>query len=83
MQATFFASQSAFRNWLAKRHSASRELWVGFYRKESGKGGITYPQALDEAFCYGWIDGMRRAVDNSSYFAHSLRGIKYNHLVGG
>jgi len=42
-------------------------LWVGFHRKESGKGGITYPQALDEALCFGWIDGLRQRVDDTSY----------------
>ena len=61
MKPTFFASQSAFRSWLEKHHAEIRELWVGFYRKESGKGGITYPEALDEALCFGWIDGLRKA----------------------
>ena len=63
----FFRSQAAFRRWLAKHHSEIREFWVGFYRKESGKGGITYPEALDEALCFGWIDGLRKAVDDASY----------------
>ena len=42
-------------------------MWVGFYRKESGKGGITYRQALDEALCFGWIDGLRKSVDETGY----------------
>jgi uncharacterized protein YdeI (YjbR/CyaY-like superfamily) len=67
MKPRFFASQSAFRKWLEQHHAETRELWVGFCRKESGKGGITYPQALDEALCFGWIDGLRKAVDDSSY----------------
>jgi len=67
MKPCFFASQSAFRRWLERHHAEVRELWVGFYRKESGKGGITYPQALDEALCFGWIDGLRKTVDDSSY----------------
>jgi uncharacterized protein YdeI (YjbR/CyaY-like superfamily) len=67
MKPTFFVSQSAFRKWLEKHHADARELWVGFFRKESGKGGITYPEALDEALCFGWIDGLRKAVDDSSY----------------
>jgi len=67
MKPRFFASQSAFRKWLEQHHAETRELWVGFYRKESGKGGITYPQALDEALCFGWIDGLRKAVGDSSY----------------
>ena len=67
MNPKFFASQSAFRRWLERYHVEVRELWVGFYRKESGKGGVTYPEALDEALCFGWIDGLRKALDNSSY----------------
>jgi uncharacterized protein YdeI (YjbR/CyaY-like superfamily) len=63
----FFCSQSAFRKWLEGHHDQSRELWVGFYRKESGKGGITYRQALDEALCFGWIDGLRKSVDETGY----------------
>jgi len=67
MKLTFFRSQSAFRRWLEKHHGEARELWVGFFRKESGKGGITYPEALDEALCFGWIDGLRKRVDEASY----------------
>jgi len=67
MKPTFFTSQSAFRKWLKTHHAEARELWVGFFRKQSGKGGITYPDALDEALCFGWIDGLRKAVDDSSY----------------
>jgi len=48
-------------------HAEVRELWVGFFRNESGKGGITYPEALDEALCFGWIDGLRKRVDVASY----------------
>ncbi len=66
MKPRFFASQTAFRRWLNQHHGEVRELWVGFYRKESGRGGITYPEALDEALCFGWIDGLRKAVDGSS-----------------
>jgi uncharacterized protein YdeI (YjbR/CyaY-like superfamily) len=67
MKPRFFTSQSAFRSWLKRHHSKTRELWVGFYRTESGRGGITYPEALDEALCFGWIDGLRKSVDDSSY----------------
>ena len=67
MKPRYFASRSAFRSWLEQHHAEVRELWVGFYRKESGKGGITYPQALDQALCFGWIDGLRKSVDYSSY----------------
>ena len=67
MKPTFFRSQSAFRRWLEKHHGEVRELWVGFFRRESRKGGITYPEALDEALCFGWIDGLRKRVDEASY----------------
>ncbi len=64
---TFFRTAAAFRRWLAKYHARSPELWVGFHHRGSGKGGITYPEALAEALCFGWIDGMRRNWDQSSY----------------
>ncbi len=67
MEPEFFRTQAAFRSWLASHHTEVRELWVGFHRKQSGKSGITYPEALDEALCFGWIDGLRMAVDDSSY----------------
>jgi len=63
----FFSAQSAFRAWLESQHDTTRELWVGFYNRQSGEGGITYPEALDEALCFGWIDGLRKRVDDSSY----------------
>jgi uncharacterized protein YdeI (YjbR/CyaY-like superfamily) len=64
---TFFRSAAAFRTWLAAHHATGRELLVGFYHRGSGKGGITYPEARDEALCFGWIDGVRRNFDVSSY----------------
>ena len=63
----FFRTQAEFGRWLAKHHAHTNELWVGFYRKDSGKGGITYAQALDEALCYGWIDGIRKKLDDESF----------------
>jgi uncharacterized protein YdeI (YjbR/CyaY-like superfamily) len=63
----FFRSRQAFRAWLEKHHDAARELWVGFYNKASGKGGLTYPEAVDEALCFGWIDGVKKRVDEASY----------------
>jgi uncharacterized protein YdeI (YjbR/CyaY-like superfamily) len=64
---TYFASAAAFRGWLAAHHTKERELLVGFYHVGSGKGGITYPEARDEALCFGWIDGVRRNFDTNSY----------------
>lgn len=67
MQPTFFKTPATFRRWLARHHGDTAELLVGFYKKESGKGGITYSEALDEALCFGWIDGVRRSRDEVSY----------------
>jgi uncharacterized protein YdeI (YjbR/CyaY-like superfamily) len=64
---TFFASQAAFRAWLQKHHASKDELLIGFYKKASGKGGLVYKQALDEALCFGWIDGKVRGVDEHCY----------------
>lgn len=55
------------RRWLEKNHATARELWVGFYKKGSGRASVTYPEALDEALCFGWIDGVRKTVDAASY----------------
>jgi uncharacterized protein YdeI (YjbR/CyaY-like superfamily) len=60
----FFRSPAEFRKWLEKNHDRESELLVGFYKKSSGKRGITYEEALDEALCFGWIDGVRRSVDD-------------------
>jgi uncharacterized protein YdeI (YjbR/CyaY-like superfamily) len=62
-----FRTAAAFGTWLDKNHAEATELLVGFYKKDSGKGGITYGEALDEALCRGWIDGVRRKVDEDSY----------------
>ena len=67
MPVKFFKSPSAFRKWLSANHSNSKELWVGFYKKSSGKPSITWPESVDEALCFGWIDGLRKNVDEESY----------------
>jgi uncharacterized protein YdeI (YjbR/CyaY-like superfamily) len=64
---TFFETPAAFRRWLEKHHATEKELWVGFYKVKSGKGGMVYRQALDEALCFGWIDGVLRSIDDESY----------------
>jgi uncharacterized protein YdeI (YjbR/CyaY-like superfamily) len=61
----FFTSQSAFRDWIEKNHAKATELLVGFHKVGSGKGGLTYKQALDEALCFGWIDAVRRGGETS------------------
>ena len=63
----FFKSAAEFRSWLARNHSSASEVWIGFYKKDSGRTGITYSEALDEALCFGWIDGVRKKVDAISY----------------
>jgi len=67
MKPTFFASSSELRQWLAEHHAETKELWVGFYKKSSGKPSITWPEAVDEALCFGWIDGVRKSIDDVSY----------------
>ncbi len=62
-----FKSGAEFRRWLEANHASSTELLVLFYKKDSGKGGITYAEALDEALCFGWIDGVRTGVDATRY----------------
>jgi uncharacterized protein YdeI (YjbR/CyaY-like superfamily) len=64
---TFFRSALEFRRWLEENHPRTQELLLGFRRKDSGKPSITYPEALDEALCFGWIDGVRKRFDESSY----------------
>jgi uncharacterized protein YdeI (YjbR/CyaY-like superfamily) len=63
----FFKTPSDFRKWLSANHTKSKELWVGFYKKSSGKPSITWPESVDEALCFGWIDGVRKRVDDESY----------------
>lgn len=62
-----FPSQAAFRAWLEKHHARVPELWVGFWNKASGRKGLTYSQAVDEALCWGWIDGVKKKVDSERY----------------
>lgn len=63
----FFKTPAEFRKWLENNHATSAELWLAFYKKGSDRPSITYSEALDEALCYGWIDGVRKAVDDISY----------------
>ena len=63
----FFPTPAAFRAWLEKHHETARELLVGFYKKDSGTPSITWPESVDEALCFGWIDGVRRSLGPDSY----------------
>jgi uncharacterized protein YdeI (YjbR/CyaY-like superfamily) len=67
MTAHYFTSPAEFRRWLAAHHATERELLVGFYKKASGKPGISYKDAVDEALCFGWIDGVKKRVDEIRY----------------
>jgi uncharacterized protein YdeI (YjbR/CyaY-like superfamily) len=64
---TFFPTPSAFRTWLEAHHDKFRELFVGFHKKHSGKPSITWPESVDVALCFGWIDGVRKSIDEASY----------------
>jgi uncharacterized protein YdeI (YjbR/CyaY-like superfamily) len=63
----FFPTPAHLRRWFDRYHQSSRELWVGYYRKASGKPSVTWQQSVDEALCVGWIDGIRKSVDDVSY----------------
>jgi uncharacterized protein YdeI (YjbR/CyaY-like superfamily) len=63
----FFRTPAAFRAWLDANHARATELLVGFHRKDSGRASLTWPESVDEALCYGWIDGVRRSIDEHSY----------------
>jgi len=63
----YFATPAAFRAWLEAHHATSTELLVGFYKRGSRKPSITWAESVDEALCFGWIDGVRRSVDDDRY----------------
>jgi uncharacterized protein YdeI (YjbR/CyaY-like superfamily) len=63
----FFASPEAFRRWLEKHHGSRKELLVGFHKVHTGKPSLTWPQSVDAALCYGWIDGLRRSLGDEAY----------------
>lgn len=67
MTPIFFPTQHFFREWLEKNHDKETELLVGFYKVNSGKPSMNWSQSVDEALCFGWIDGVRRSVDADSY----------------
>ena len=67
MKLKFFSQQSDFRKWLEKNHKTETELLVGFHKVDSAKPSMTWSQSVDEALCFGWIDGVRRSIDKESY----------------
>jgi uncharacterized protein YdeI (YjbR/CyaY-like superfamily) len=67
MKPIFFAKQSDFRKWLEKNHKKETELLVGFHKVDSGNPSMTWSQSVDEALCFGWIDGVRKSIDKDRY----------------
>jgi uncharacterized protein YdeI (YjbR/CyaY-like superfamily) len=67
MKATFFRSGADFRRWLEEHSASSTELWVGYFKAGSGKASVTWPESVDHALCYGWIDGVRKRIDAGRY----------------
>ena len=63
----FFETPEQFRAWMHAHHASAAELWVGFHKVGSGRPSITWPQSVDEALCVGWIDGIRKRIDQDSY----------------
>lgn len=63
----FFATPAKFRAWLKKNHQRVPLLWVGFHKKATGRPSITWPESVDQALCFGWIDGLRKGIDDASY----------------
>jgi uncharacterized protein YdeI (YjbR/CyaY-like superfamily) len=67
MNPVFFATPADFRAWLERHHDHAQEIWVGYHKKASGRPSITWPESVDEALCFGWIDGVRKSIDADSY----------------
>jgi uncharacterized protein YdeI (YjbR/CyaY-like superfamily) len=63
----FFKSPAEYRVWLERNHETAKELWIGFYRKATGKPSLTWEQVVDESLCFGWIDGIRKSIDDESF----------------
>jgi uncharacterized protein YdeI (YjbR/CyaY-like superfamily) len=63
----FFPTLADWHDWLKENHAHEQELWVGFYKRDSGRPSITWPESVDGALCFGWIDGVRKSIDAVSY----------------
>jgi uncharacterized protein YdeI (YjbR/CyaY-like superfamily) len=63
----FFRSPAEFRQWLERNHDRAAELWIGFWKKATGKPSLTWQECVDELLCFGWIDGVRKSVDGDTY----------------
>lgn len=67
MDPIFFPTPADFRTWLEANHDKVSELWVGYYKKSTGKPSMNWPESVDQALCFGWIDGVRKSIDAESY----------------
>lgn len=67
MGINFFKTPADFREWLEKNHLKEKELIVGYYKKDTGRPSMTWPESVQQALCFGWIDGIRRSIDDQSY----------------
>jgi uncharacterized protein YdeI (YjbR/CyaY-like superfamily) len=67
MNPIFFTTSAEFIAWLEAHHEEARELWVGYHKKGTGRPSMIWPEAVDAALCFGWIDGIRKSVDVDSY----------------
>lgn len=67
MKTVFFGNSAEFRKWLEVNHQTEKELLVGYYKVGTGKPSMTWSESVDEALCFGWIDGVRRSIDDESY----------------
>ena len=64
---THFETADAFRAWLEQHHDCADELWVGYWKKSTGRSSVTWEETVDEALCFGWIDGIRKRIDDEAY----------------
>jgi uncharacterized protein YdeI (YjbR/CyaY-like superfamily) len=79
MDPSFFPTPADFRAWFAEHHESATELWVGFHKKGTGKPSITWPESVDQALCFGWIDGIRKSLDADSYVIRFTRRQRRSH----
>ena len=66
-KARFFSSPEELRRWFEKHHATEKELWIGYYKRGTGRKGVSYLEAVEEALCFGWVDGQVRSLDDRSY----------------
>ena len=66
-KAKYFPTAARLRDWFDANHESAQELWVGYYKKSTGRPSITWPESVDEALCFGWIDGIRKTIDDARY----------------